>query len=167
MIEQPFQPTQEQLEQAQVLVVDDDELVTASLASFLSLEVEIEPIVFNQSTEAMAYVCENDIDLIISDFLMPRMNGIELLTEVRRIRPDAPRVLLTGYADKANAVRAINEAGVFHYLEKPWDNLHLQQIVVDGLTRRLLAQTLKRTMDQLGGDQPELARLTSALCALN
>jgi response regulator RpfG family c-di-GMP phosphodiesterase len=150
-----FQLTEEQLEQARVVVVDDDRLVTDSLRSFLALEVEIEPIAFNESPRAAAYVREHEIDLIISDFLMPEMNGIELLTEVRRLRPEVPRVLLTGYADKENAIRAVNEARVYQYLEKPWNNEELRCIVIAGLERIILGRAV--------GKVAELADVSAAL----
>ncbi len=60
--------------------------------------------------------------VVVSDFLMPGMNGLELLAEVGRRDPEIPRLMLTGYADKENAIKAINEVGLFQYLEKPLDN---------------------------------------------
>ena len=69
------------------------------------------------------------VDMVISDFLMPDMNGLEFLSEVKNLCPDTVRILLTGYADRDNAIRAINEIGLFQYLEKPWDNDHLILII--------------------------------------
>ena len=150
---------QEHIEQARVVVVDDDRLVTDSLRSFFTLEVEIDPITFNESPRAADYIREHEIDFVISDFLMPEMNGIQLLTEARRLRPDVPRVLLTGYSDKENAIRAVNEARVFRYLEKPWDNEELRRVVLSGLERVLL----QRQVHQRVGQVVELAPMGSAL----
>ena len=66
--------------------------------------------------------------LVISDFVMPELDGIAFLLEIRRLYPESILVLLTGYADKENAIRAINEVGIFHYAEKPWDNEDLLTI---------------------------------------
>ena len=63
-----FQLDTTQIEQSRVVVVDDDSLVTRSLSSFLGLEMDIEPIVFNESPKAAAYLREHEADLIISDF---------------------------------------------------------------------------------------------------
>ena len=52
---------------------------------------------------------------------MPEMTGVEFLEQVSKIIPDAKRVLLTAYADTSAAIAAINEAGINHYLLKPWD----------------------------------------------
>ena len=59
--------------------------------------------------------------MLISDQRMPAMLGVDLLTRCREIYPVARRVLLTAYSDVKAAVRAINEAHLDHYFEKPWD----------------------------------------------
>src|SRR5574341_1095391 len=79
----------------------------------------------------------NPLDLGISDFLMPELDGIKFLLEVRALCPESTLILLTGYADKENAIRAINEVGIFHYMEKPWDNDDLLTIIRTGLDRRM------------------------------
>lgn len=158
-----FELSEEQLQNSRVMVVDDDALVTSSLSSFLSLEVEIEPIVFNESPKAAAYLQDNQIDLIISDFLMPEMDGIQLLNEARRLQPEIPRVLLTGYADKENAIKAINEVRVFQYIEKPWDNEQLRRIVMAGLERLMLMRLLNTKIGELEKTRSDLTGLRKAL----
>ncbi|MGY1754430.1 FAD-dependent oxidoreductase [Blastococcus sp. SYSU D01042] len=64
---------------------------------------------------------EEPVALLLVDQRMPGMTGTELLTASRELYPDARRVLLTAYADTDAAIRAINDAGVEHYLLKPWD----------------------------------------------
>ncbi len=162
-IESLFKLTPEFIENAKVLVVDDDDLVTKSLSSFLSLEVDIEPITFNESPRAADYLEHNKIDMIISDFLMPELDGIQLLKKARQLQPAVPRVLLTGYADKENAIRAINDVQVFQYIEKPWENEMLQRVVLNGLERLLLIRTLTEKMDELGRTQKDLMGLRNAL----
>jgi response regulator RpfG family c-di-GMP phosphodiesterase len=74
-----------------------------------------------------------------------------------------PRVLLTGYADKENAIKAINEVGVFQYLEKPWENEQLRQVVINGLTRLMLMRMLSDKMSELQDTRKDLAGLKKAL----
>lgn len=143
------------LSSAKVLVVDDDALVTSSLRAFFSLELDLEPLVFNSAREALAYLNENDVDLVISDFLMPDIDGIKLLSEARRLQPQAPRVLLTGYADKQSAIRAINEVQLFRYVEKPWENASLRQIVVNAVSRAQLVKTLFQNLSSLSASNGE------------
>ncbi|MBU0519763.1 response regulator, partial [bacterium] len=105
-----------------VIVVDDEEIVLTSIESFLSLESDYNVVTFTSAKSALDYIGQKDVDLVISDYLMPEMDGISFLAEVRILRPEIPRVILTGYADKENAIKAINEVGLFQYIEKPWDN---------------------------------------------
>jgi len=163
MEQRDFEISEEQIEQARVVVVDDDPLVTSSLSSFLSLEMEIDPVVFNESPKAAEYIKENPIDLVISDFLMPSMDGIQLLNAARAAWPEAPRVLLTGYADKENAIKAINEVRVFQYIEKPWDNEQLRNIVLNGLERLMLMRLLTDKIDELSRTRKDLVGLKKAL----
>ena len=94
---------------------------------------------------------------------MPEMDGIQLLREVRRLRPEVPRVLLTGYADKENAIKAINEVQVFQYIEKPWENEQLHRIVIAGLERLLLLRLLTEKVDELAQTRQDLSGLRKAL----
>jgi thioredoxin reductase (NADPH) len=61
------------------------------------------------------------VALLLVDYRMPHMNGIETLTQAMRLYPDAKRVLLTAYADTEAAIKAINDVQLNHYLLKPWD----------------------------------------------
>ncbi len=61
------------------------------------------------------------VALLLADYRMPQMDGIEFLTQAKAIYPDARRVLLTAYADTGAAIRAINDVHLHHYLLKPWD----------------------------------------------
>ncbi len=105
-----------------IMLVDDEPMVTQALALFLELETEYEVITCLSGAEALERPAAGPVDVVVSDFLMPGMTGLELLAEVGRRDPEIPRLMLTGYADKENAIRAINEVGLFQYLEKPLDN---------------------------------------------
>lgn len=121
-----------------VLICDDDELIVSSLRSLFLLETDYELLEFTSPSEAAREVARRPVDLVISDFHMPEMNGVEFLGKVRQAQPDAVRILLTGFADKENAIRAINEVGLYHYLEKPWDNDNLLVLVRNALREKSL-----------------------------
>ena len=129
--------------ESRLLLVDDDEMVLSSLRALLELETEYRIETARSGDEALARAQEIDLDLVISDYLMPGLNGIELLARLKETQPWAPRILLTGYADKENAIRAINEVGLFQYLEKPWDNTHLLLVIRNALERRHLLRVLQ------------------------
>lgn len=61
------------------------------------------------------------VALLLVDYRMPQMNGIQVLSEAMKLNPDAKRALLTAYADTEAAIKAINEVQLHHYLLKPWD----------------------------------------------
>ncbi|MBD3380911.1 MAG: SpoIIE family protein phosphatase [candidate division Zixibacteria bacterium] len=134
---------------ARIVIVDDEPLVLDSLGSFLELETDHELVRFESPLEALNYIKRLPIDLIISDFLMPEMNGLELLAQVKHHQPETPRILLTGYADKENAIRAINEVGLFQYIEKPWDNDQVLLAIRSALETRSLRQSLREKIDEL------------------
>ena len=105
-----------------ILVLDDDKLVTSSLKSLLEIEGFTNAVFFNSPLDALSFLESNPRDVIISDFMMPEMNGLEFLSKAKEICPNSSMILLTGYADKENAIKAINEVGLYKYIEKPWDN---------------------------------------------
>ena len=142
-----------------VLIVDDEEMVLTSLSAFLNLETQYEIVTFTSPEEALKHVTENEIDLVISDYLMPEMNGISFLARVRELRPEVPRIILTGYADKENAVKAINEVGLYQYIEKPWNNDDLLIILRNGLDKKKLMRKLQDKIDEINSAHSELHRI--------
>lgn len=144
------------MERESVLIVDDEEMVLTSLSTYLTLASEYEVFTFTSARQALAHLEHTDVGLIISDFLMPEMDGITFLTRARELRPDAPRVLLTGYADKENAIKAINQVALYQYVEKPWDNDDLRLIIRNGLEKRQLIAKLSQQVRQVNQAYLEL-----------
>ena len=139
-----------------ILIVDDEEMVLKSIENYLLLETDYNVYAFNSPTDALEKIRGTAIDLIISDYLMPEMNGIEFLLKAKEIHPYATRIILTAYADKENAIRAINELGLYQYVEKPWDNEALKVIIRNGLERRILMQRLEETVVEFEKTQNNL-----------
>jgi DNA-binding NtrC family response regulator len=111
-----------------VLVVDDEEHVRTALARVLT---EAGYIVFaaERGEEALEILRKHPVKLLISDYNMPGLSGIELFKEVRRRHPHVLRIMLTGEKDPELVVRSINEAEVFRFIRKPWNNADLCTIV--------------------------------------
>ena len=85
------------------------------------------------------------VAVILADYRMPQMNGIEFLERAMDIYPGAKRVLLTAYADTDAAINAINVVDLDHYLLKPWDPPEEKLYpVVDGLLEAWLATDHRR-----------------------
>ena len=141
-----------------ILIVDDEEMVVRSLEAFLTLETPYRVLTFCSPIEALRAVEEEGtIRVVVADFMMPEMDGISFLKEMRRRQPEATRLLLTGYADKENAIRAINEAGLYYYLEKPWDNEHFKLLVRNAVERSSLFDELSSRVSALEAAHSELA----------
>jgi signal transduction histidine kinase/DNA-binding NarL/FixJ family response regulator len=141
---------------ATIFLVDDDPMVTDSLQTFLSLETDHAVYTYNHPAAALHALASLQPALVISDFLMPDMNGIEFLQQVKQRLPETTCILLTGYADKENAISAINRVGLYRYLEKPWDNNELLFTIQNGLERARLVQSLHHTIDELQTAQRQL-----------
>src|SRR6185369_5643706 len=141
-----------------VYVVDDDSLVTDSLSRALALETDWTVLPFNDGGRALAAMPERAPDAVLSDFKMPGMDGIAFLSRVRAAHPDAVLLLLTGYADKESAIRAINEVGIWQYVEKPWDLGDLLIKIRQGLERRALVVELRASNTELVSRLSELER---------
>src|SRR6185436_20348705 len=107
-------------------------MVLTSIRALLLLEGDYEVQSLSSPLEAVNFLRTETVDVAVSDFLMPGMSGIQLLAQAKQLQPEATRVLLTGHADKASAIQAINEVGLFQYLEKPWDNAQLLLVIQQG-----------------------------------
>ena len=148
---------------ARVIVVDDEPMVAAALRSFLQLETSYEVETFTKPAAALEAVQAQHAHVVIADYMMPEMDGITFLKQVREVRPLASRILLTGYADKDNAIRAINEAGLYYYLEKPWNNDHLRVVIRNGIERSALFNELDARVSALEGVNEELVQMRRRL----
>ena len=144
---------------ATMVLVDDEDMVLSSLQSFLELETDYNLKTFTSPEAALEYTLAGPVDVVVSDFLMPGMNGIELLSRIREKHPHAPRILLTGYADKESAIKAINDIGLFQYIEKPWDNTNLLIVLRNALERRFLVKTLQEKITEIDRAQGKLSGL--------
>jgi DNA-binding NtrC family response regulator len=146
-----------------ILVVDDEPLVVKSLEALLTLEGDYETLGFTSCRLALEAIRTRPCDVAISDFLMPEMDGVSFLKEVRRQYVEVPLVILTGYADKESAIRAINEIGLYHYLEKPWQNDDLLAVVEGALNQRLQIHRLQEYARELEARVHQLTRELAAL----
>ncbi len=132
-----------------ILLVDDDEIVTRAIVNLLTLETNYRTLAYQDPRAALDAARREPIDCVISDFLMPEMDGLQFLRELASFAPDVPRILLTGYADKENAIAAINEVNLYQYLEKPWDNEHLKIVLRNAVGQRTLQQQLSERLREL------------------
>ncbi len=100
---------------------------------------------------------DNEVHIIMTDQRMPKVTGVELLSQIRTGHPQAVRMLFTGYADLDSIIAAINQGHIFKFLKKPWQPADLEEAV------REAAAEYDRLVEQAG----EMARLRSELQSLH
>ncbi|MAR90697.1 MAG: response regulator [Pseudomonadota bacterium] len=111
-----------------LMIVDDEANLLASLKRVFRGEGYIVD-TFESPSAAMSALEQDQFDVIVSDMRMPEMSGADFLLHAARVMPDTPRILLTGFSDQESTVRAINDAGIYRYVAKPWDNDELRELV--------------------------------------
>lgn len=115
------------VERHRLLIIEDSKEVVAGLEAFFEQKYEV--ITAYDGLEGLKVFEENEngIDLVISDLIMPRMSGVELLSIIRRKHPEIPVIAITGY--KNNGVTSGVELYADKILEKPFDILDLDKAV--------------------------------------
>jgi len=123
-----------------VLLVDDDAMVLAGLKRHLRNQFRIETALSGE--EGLKRVEENGpYAVIVSDFSMPGMNGIEFLCRVKETDPDSVRMMLTGSADMSTAIQAVNEGSIFQFHPKPCPADTLGKAIQSGIDAYLKTTT--------------------------
>ena len=102
-----------------VLVVDDEPKLCDLLSSALS-QNDVQVFTAGNGLQALAILEQQDIDLVISDWRMPGMDGPQLLAEVKQRYPQLPVIVMTAYSTVKNAVQSMRN-GAYDYIAKPFD----------------------------------------------
>lgn len=110
-----------------LLCVDDEQYVLNTLNRLFRHDYHL--LFANSGSEALTILQRHSVHVIISDQRMPGMTGVEMLKQAAQLRPDAMRLLLTGYADLQATIEAVNSGEVFRYITKPWNNDALKKTV--------------------------------------
>jgi diguanylate cyclase (GGDEF)-like protein/PAS domain S-box-containing protein len=113
-----------------LLLVDDEGLLLGALKRELH-GTDYVLLTASSGKEALGILAESDVQVILSDYSMPGMSGVEFLTEARRLYPDAVRMVLSGYADIGAIIDSINLGYIYKFISKPWDRMQLREIVVE------------------------------------
>jgi two-component system probable response regulator PhcQ len=152
-----------------ILIVDDEDNVLQSLQRSMRQLAKDKNLMIETTSSAIAAIKrlrEASFAVVISDFNMPEMSGVDFLKLTKAIQPDAIRLMLSASSDFKTLLDAINEAEVFRYLEKPWNvpdledilNLALQQHE-QILAERHLADQSRLQTGELSAQELEVRRL--------
>jgi len=144
-----------------LLVVDDEVDVLESLRHQFHRGYRVLTSVSGK--QAIEILLKEDVELILTDQRMPGMSGDQFLREARRLKPDAIRMLFTGYADIQAVISAVNEGHIFRYILKPWDSVELEGIIHQGVEQYELLAERKRLVAELQAANLELVRANEEL----
>ena len=116
-----------------ILCVDDEEAILKSLERILRID-GYKIISVLSGEEGLEVLKTNEVDLIIADQRMPQMSGSEFLSIVKEEYPDIPRIMISGYSNVDDLVKAFEQAEISLFLAKPWSNNELRDIIRNTLT---------------------------------
>ncbi|HEY6009640.1 MAG TPA: response regulator, partial [Geobacteraceae bacterium] len=129
--------------QETVLFVDDNNF-TLEVIGGLFQNADFRLITAASAMDALQVIRREEIAVVVSDNIMPVMNGVEFLSCLKSVSPDTVKVLMSAYADLASALAAINRSEVFRYVLKPWKDEDLMATIDDCLRRYRLIQTMRK-----------------------
>ncbi len=129
--------------QATLLFVDDEPSILSALRRLFRPH-GYRILIAEGGAAGLDILEQENVDLVISDMRMPEMDGATFLKQVRARWPHSMRILLTGYADMASTVAAINEGEIYRYIAKPWNDEEIVTTVREALARQFLEQENRR-----------------------
>ncbi len=145
-----------------LLLVDDEPNILNSLRRLLRPE-GFEIMTAENGSQALEVMEQSPADIIVSDMRMPVMTGSEFFKQARERWPDAYRIMLTGFSDNESTIAAVNEGGINAYVNKPWDDVHLLQVVRGGLERKRLVDERNALLELTRKQNQELSFLNEGL----
>lgn len=146
-----------------ILVVDDEQNILNAMKRVMRKEVDWDVEYFNDPVAALERAEQTTFELIMSDYRMPVMDGVRFLNESKKSQPDAIRLILSGYTDLDALLGAINQAEIFRFMSKPWQDYDLRMVLQQALAHREIIVENKRLADKVREQQNELDRRKSAL----
>lgn len=145
------------------LLLVDDEPNTLSALRRLFRREGYELLMAGSGREGLALLDEHEVGVIISDYRMPNMTGVEFLREVKTRFPDTLRIVLSGFTDLESVTSAVNEGAVYKFLTKPWNDDELRRVTREAFRLCELQRANRRLTDELSEANRELARFNQEL----
>ncbi len=136
------------------VIIDDDRTIGDILKDLITKEhISVE--VFNDSLEAIEFITREPVDVVITDLMMPRIGGMEVLRQAKAMNPEVVVIIITGHGSLETAIQAIRE-GAYDYIKKPF-KLQEMEIVFNNAVEKVnlirentqLLTDLKEAYDQL------------------
>lgn len=133
-----------------LMLVDDEQNVLNALRRVFEHSEALEALefeCFSDPKAAMARLDEAPFDVVMSDYRMPHVDGVALLSHALAVQPDCVRLILSAQADMSALVRAINDAKIHRFLAKPWDEDILIETLLDAFAHHAVLAEEHRFAD--------------------
>lgn len=130
-----------------ILWVDDDPNIIAATQRYLRKDYAVHA-AYNANEGLICIENEGPFAVIISDLKMPRVDGIEFLSQAHTVAPDSIRIMLTGFAEQDVAINAVNRGQIFRFLTKPSHPDDIRRAVADGVKQYDLIQAERELLEK-------------------
>lgn len=129
------------------IIIDDDKTIGDILKDLISKEhASVE--VFNDSFEAIEFIKRNPFDIVITDLVMPKVDGLELLHQAKAINPEVVVIIITGHGSLESAIEAIR-GGAYDYIKKPFKLQEMEIVFNNAVERVKLTRENTRLLKEL------------------
>lgn len=145
-----------------LLILDDEINILHTLKRVLRKE-PYRLITASRCDEALSIIESAPPTVILSDYLMPGMNGLQFMSEAKKKAPDALLLIFSGYADMDALVKAIQERGIYHFIPKPWEDDFLKLEIRRAMELYDLAQNNKALRNRLEAEYSAAVELLASL----
>ena len=146
-----------------ILLVDDEENILKALRRTLGRKRDWEIETRTRAEEALRCMRVTNFELVLTDYRMPEMDGVQFLIQVKRLQPEAMRLIISGYTDLEALLGAINEASIYRFISKPWNDYDLVTTLEQALSYRDTLVENRRLADQVRAQRQQLDRQQTAL----
>jgi DNA-binding NtrC family response regulator len=105
-----------------VLILDDEQDILNTLQRYFNRKNKVEIIIYSNPTQAVEAIKQNNFDLLLTDIMMPEMNGVEVLKTVKEVKPNLPVIMMTAYST-IDRILECEKLGADDYVTKPFISL--------------------------------------------
>jgi YesN/AraC family two-component response regulator len=146
----------------QILLVDDEPNILRALQRLL-FEEDYEVQSAGSGEAGLEVLQAQSVDLIISDYRMPGLTGIEFFRQARQIQPEAIRIILSGFAEINTLTEAINEGNIYKFIFKPWNDEDLKTTIKLALEQKMLLEENRSLTSELQEKNQQLEEFNRQL----
>ncbi|MGA1867906.1 MAG: response regulator [bacterium] len=146
-----------------ILFVDDEQNVLRSIKRLFRTENNYQLYFAQSAKEALDILEKTIMHIIVTDFRMPEINGVNFLKKVRESYPHTIRMILSGFADIRSIVEAINEGEIYKFIPKPWDNEDFKLTITNAIERYYLFKKNHELTEIIRKQNRELRSLNEEL----